>query len=221
MIFHNSGGPGASPEAFWRRYQKKHQKFAGLRPFCEAILDQVGSQIRFFFIFCVSIFVIVFGVAFGRPPVPIFRIWGSLQGAFLCHFEHFFADAAKLKKCNPFKRNAWFGRCWASVFAFVLLTFWMCFLCCCLDCLFVRFLRSWASKGGPFWSPFSQILQILEITERGTLGKCKGRLVRAPPQRAPRKGSTKPPRIYEYSGLRFGDFGDFGDFNDQPGQAQT
>ena len=37
----------------------------------------------------------------------------------------------------------------------------MCFFYCFLDSLFVRFWQSWACKGGPFWSPFSQIFQIL------------------------------------------------------------
>ena len=37
----------------------------------------------------------------------------------------------------------------------------MCFFYCFLDGLFARFWQSWASKGGPFWSQFSQILQIL------------------------------------------------------------
>ena len=60
---------------------------------------------------------LIFGIAFGMPPDPILRIWESFQGPFESHLEHFFADAAKLKKCNPFKRNAWFGACWASVFA--------------------------------------------------------------------------------------------------------
>ena len=45
---------------------------------------------------------LIFGIAFGRPPVPISRIWGPFQGAFWCHFEHFFADAANLRKCNLF-----------------------------------------------------------------------------------------------------------------------
>ena len=30
-----------------------------------------------------------------------------------------------------------------------------------MEGLFARFWQSWASKGGPFWSQFSQILQIL------------------------------------------------------------
>ena len=60
---------------------------------------------------------------FGRPPDPILGIWESFQGALWDFFAHFFAGATKLKKCNPFKRNACFGRCRASVFAFVLLIF--------------------------------------------------------------------------------------------------
>ena len=34
-------------------------------------------------------FVLVFGIAFGRPLVPIFKIWGSFQGAFWNHFDYF------------------------------------------------------------------------------------------------------------------------------------
>ena len=61
------------------------------------------------------ILVLVFGIAFGKPPVAILQISGSFQGVFWDHFAHLFADAAKLKKCNLFKRNPWFGKCWASV----------------------------------------------------------------------------------------------------------
>ena len=78
---------------------------------------------RVFLHFLRVIFLLVFGITFGRPLVPFLRIWGSFQGAFWDHFQDFFADAAKLKKCNLFKRNAWFTRCWASVLASFLLTF--------------------------------------------------------------------------------------------------
>ena len=61
------------------------------------------------------------------------------RGQSWCHFKHFCADAAKLKKCNPFGRNAWFGRCRPSVLASFLLTFWMCFSCCFRHGLFGRF----------------------------------------------------------------------------------
>ena len=61
------------------------------------------------------IFMLIFVIAFGRPTIVILKIFRSFQGPFWGHFEHFFADAAKLKKCKPFKRNTWFGRCWASV----------------------------------------------------------------------------------------------------------
>ena len=37
----------------------------------------------------------------------------------------------------------------------------MCFFYCFLDGLFARFWQSWVSQGDPFWSQFSQILQIL------------------------------------------------------------
>ena len=69
------------------------------------------------------IFMLMFVIAFGEPPVAVLKILSFFQGPFWGHFEHFSADAAKLKNCNLFKRNAWFGRCWASGFASFLLTF--------------------------------------------------------------------------------------------------
>ena len=45
----------------------------------------------------------------------------------------------------------------------------MCFSCCFLDGLFVRFWRIRASKGSPFWSQFSQILQILHEKKRAEI----------------------------------------------------
>ena len=32
---------------------------------------------------------LIFGIAFGRPPASILKILGSFQGAFWGHFEHF------------------------------------------------------------------------------------------------------------------------------------
>ena len=119
------------------------------------------SKIDFLCILFVLIFMLIFGIAFGRPPASILKIWGSFQGAFWGHFVYFFADAAKLKKCNPLERNACFATCWASDFALILLIFCMCFLCCFLDGLFAQFLWILASKEGPFWSIFSHIFQIL------------------------------------------------------------
>ena len=93
----------------------------------------------------------------------------SSRNVFWGHGEHFFADAANLKKCNPFNRNACFGRCWASSCALFLLTFCICFLCCFLDGLFARFWRIWASKKGPCWGPFWQFLQILHEKKRAAI----------------------------------------------------
>ena len=45
----------------------------------------------------------------------------------------------------------------------------MCFLCCVLGGLFARFWRIWASKEGPFWNIFSQILQILHEKKRAEI----------------------------------------------------
>ena len=44
------------------------------------------------------------------------------------------------------------------------------FFYCFLDGLFAGFWQSWASKGGPFWSQFSQILQILHKKSMLELG---------------------------------------------------
>ena len=45
----------------------------------------------------------------------------------------------------------------------------MCFFDCFLDGLFARFWQSWVSKGGPFWSQFLQILQILHEKKRAEI----------------------------------------------------
>ena len=58
------------------------------------------SQPIFFCICCVPVFMFVFGIAFGRPPVAIFRILASFQGAFWHHFAYLFADAVKLKNAT-------------------------------------------------------------------------------------------------------------------------
>ena len=95
--------PGGS---FEEGAQENSKKLSRLYPFCEAILDHFGSQIQFLCILFVQIYMLIFGIAFGRPPQAFLRILGSFQGAFWGNFEHFFADAAKLKKCNSLKRNA-------------------------------------------------------------------------------------------------------------------
>ena len=99
--------------ASWRhlgsRYQKRPQKIKLVSPVLGAILGNFCFQIDFNCIFCVSIFVVVFGIAFGTSLVPFLKIWGSFQGTFWGHFEYFLADAAELKKWNLFKRNADLG----------------------------------------------------------------------------------------------------------------
>ena len=70
--------------------------------------------------FVVRLFFCLFFYFWYRFWVAILQILGVIPGYFLHHFEHFFVDAAKLKKWNPFKRNACFGRCWASVFVLFL-----------------------------------------------------------------------------------------------------
>ena len=48
-----------------------------------------------------SFFKFIFGIAFGRPPAPIWKDLGVILVSFGGHFEHLFANAAKLQKCNP------------------------------------------------------------------------------------------------------------------------
>ena len=81
----------------WKQVPKKPQNGKLLSPVLGAILGQFRFRIVFFCIFCVSFFLLVFGITFGRPPVPFLRIWGSFQGVFWGNFQDFFADAATLK----------------------------------------------------------------------------------------------------------------------------
>ena len=46
------------------------------------------------------IFMLIFGIAFGRPLAAFWRIVGSTQGPFWSPLAHFFADAAKLKNAT-------------------------------------------------------------------------------------------------------------------------
>ena len=84
----------------WKQVPKKPQNGKLLSPVLGAILGQFRFRIVFFCIFGLPLFLLVFGIAFGRPPVPILEIWGLFQGPFWNHFEHFFADAAKLKNAT-------------------------------------------------------------------------------------------------------------------------
>ena len=45
----------------------------------------------------------------------------------------------------------------------------MCFSCCVLGGIFVRFWRIWASKGSPCWGPFWEFLQILHEKKRAEI----------------------------------------------------
>ena len=47
----------------------------------------------------------------------------GILGSLYSYLVHVFTEAAKLEKCNLFRRNACFGRCWASVFVLFLPTF--------------------------------------------------------------------------------------------------
>ena len=160
MIFWWFLGPRGLPEASWRhlgsRYQKRPQKVKLVSPVLGAIWGHFGAKSISSAFFVWHFLCLFLASLLGGFHQHFWGFGGSFQNAFWAHFEHFSEDAAKLKKCNPFKRNACFGRCWASGFALFLLTFCLCFLCCFLDGLFARFWRIWAPKGDPCWGPFWQ-----------------------------------------------------------------
>ena len=104
---------------------------------------------------------LIFGIAVGKPPAPISKIVGSFQGSFWEDFEHFFADAAKLKKMQPFpaKCLVWevLGLRFCIFFAYFLNVFFMLLS----RWTFCAILADSGLKGSPFGSRFSQIFQIL------------------------------------------------------------
>ena len=63
-------------------------------------------------------FMLVFGIAFVKPPVPMLSNLGIHLGAgvFLDHFSHLFGDAAKLQNVKRLKREFCFVVCWADSF---------------------------------------------------------------------------------------------------------
>ena len=50
--------------------------------FLGPVLDNAGSEIGFVCKLLVPIFVLIFGIAFGRPPTTILTILDSFQGPF-------------------------------------------------------------------------------------------------------------------------------------------
>ena len=68
---HDFGGPGASRRQLRRQCQTRHQKISDLTPLWEVFLEHFGSQIWFLCILFVTTFMLIFGIAFGRPPAPI------------------------------------------------------------------------------------------------------------------------------------------------------
>ena len=46
---------------------------------------------------------LIFGVAFGRPPAPVWKDFGTFLASFWNHVASFVADAAKLQNCNRSK----------------------------------------------------------------------------------------------------------------------
>ena len=73
---HDFAGPGAIPEASGKRCPTKSENDFFLNPVWDAILEYICSQIRFLCILMVSIFMLIFGIAFGEPPAPI---WSDLK----------------------------------------------------------------------------------------------------------------------------------------------
>ena len=101
---------------------------------------------------CSSSKVLIFGIAFGRPPLAFLKILGSCQGAFWgYYFAHLFADAAKLYlKMQPFQ-----AKC----------LFWdvLGFRFCIIFSIFLHVLFMLLSR-----RPFSLILAVLGL-QRGFL----------------------------------------------------
>ena len=115
----------------WRhvrnRCPKTPQIVTPLRPFWEAILDQVCSKVRFLCICLESLFMLIFGIAFGMPPAPIWMDSGSFWVHVGVISHTFWQMLQNCQNATPLKRNAWFWECWASKFAYFLLFFLSCF----------------------------------------------------------------------------------------------
>ena len=120
-------GSGGLLEASWSHlgsvYAKRMQNARLISFFEEAILRYFWNQIVFSCICFASLLMLVFGIVFGKPLAFILMMWVSFQGAFGRSFANLSADAKKFKKCNLSERNAWFGRCWAYLFAWFFLSF--------------------------------------------------------------------------------------------------
>ena len=143
MILRVRGPPGCLLAASWKEVPKILQKVKFASPFREAICCPFWRPIRFSCILFVSILILVLGIALGRPPFAVLKIWGLFQGVFWDHFGHLFADAAKIKQCICFKRHAWFGGSWASVFISFYNVFQFLFLCCNQNRIFCDLSRLW------------------------------------------------------------------------------
>ena len=48
---------------------------------------------------------LIFGIAFGRPPAARLWMWESFQGPFWGHVVHFFADVVKLKNAEYHRKS--------------------------------------------------------------------------------------------------------------------
>ena len=100
MILGFQGLPRGLLAPSWKQVPKKTSKDKITQSCFGSCFGLLCPQIDFICIFCVSIFVVVFGIAFERPPVPILRIWKSFQGAVRGHFEYFFADATNFENAT-------------------------------------------------------------------------------------------------------------------------
>ena len=124
-----------------------------------------GSQFMFLIVLT---FLSIFGIVFEKLTAIFLKILRSFQGPCCSHFDFLSADAAKHKWCNHLDRNVWFGRCWASVFAWFLANS-LHLVCCSLDGIFVQFLWIWPSKADPCWGLFSQILRNWHAKKRAEI----------------------------------------------------
>ena len=129
MIFYDFAGAGPPGGSFEEGTEKGFNKLSHCIHFGR--LFWVGfvlkSDSKAFLL--VRIFMFNFGIAFARSLAAILRISRSFGGQFGGHFQHFFADAAKLEVCNPLKHITWFGGCCLR-FCMAFANFLQPVLCC-------------------------------------------------------------------------------------------
>ena len=160
MFCHDFKGPGAIPEASWKRCPKRPENIIFLNPVWETILEYIWSQIRFLCIFMVSIFMLIFAIAFGEPPTPISSDLMSFRCPFCCHFAYLLVLLQNCKNETHLERKPCFWGCRPS-FAHHCHKLFEVFVVLQSRNIFVWFLQIRASKRGPCSSPFSQFVRFL------------------------------------------------------------